>query len=124
VVVLKGELRGAKGQAEIIVESMMTIDEAKEKFPLNCREVHVKLSTAECDDALIESLKEVFERYEGGTEICIYLEDAESGGNYIIKKRYLSEYSESFMKDVETALGNKGSVKLHYAQERSLAAAV
>jgi DNA polymerase-3 subunit alpha len=123
VVVLKGELRGAKGQAEIIVENIMTIDEAKEKFPLNCQEVHVKLSTAACDDALIESLKKVFEKHKGETEICIYLEDAQSGGNYIIEKKYLSDYSESFIEDVKTVLEGRGSVKLHYARERSLAAA-
>jgi DNA polymerase-3 subunit alpha len=52
VIVVKGRLMGMQGQPEIIVEDIITIDEAKKKFSSNHDEVYVKLSNTTCDDVL------------------------------------------------------------------------
>ena len=60
VIVVKGRLMVTQGQPEIIVEDIITIDEAKKKFPPNSGEVHVRLSTTRYDDILSEDLKKIF----------------------------------------------------------------
>ncbi|MDR3195510.1 MAG: DNA polymerase III subunit alpha [Endomicrobium sp.] len=76
VVVVKGGIMGTQGQLEIIVEDIMTIDEAKKKIPPNSGEVHVKLSTARYDDVLGEELKKIFSANKGKAKVYIDLEDA------------------------------------------------
>ncbi|MDR1926778.1 MAG: DNA polymerase III subunit alpha, partial [Endomicrobium sp.] len=75
VVVVKGELMGVHGQLEIIVENIMTIDEAKKRFPPNYGEVHVKISTTRYDDVLKEALEKIFRTYKGKSKVYIDLED-------------------------------------------------
>ncbi|MDR0800506.1 MAG: DNA polymerase III subunit alpha [Endomicrobium sp.] len=113
VVVVKGGLTGAQGQSEIIAEDVMTIDEAKEKFQPNCGEIHIKLSTARYNDALGEDLKKIFDMHRGEAKVYLNLEDS-LAGNFSIETEYLSDYSDNFINDVETAIGSKDSVELHY----------
>ena len=113
VVVVKGRLTAAQGQTEIIAEDVMTIDEAKKKFQPNCGEIHIKLSTAKCDDVLLEDLKKILGMHRGKTKIYLDLEDS-LYGNFSIETKYLSDYSDNFVNDVETAIGYKDSVELHY----------
>ena len=113
VVVVKGRLMGSEGQAEIIVEEMMTIDEAKKKFQPNCGKVHIKLSTTRFDDALKKELDKLFEKYKGKAKVYIDLEDPISG-NYLLETPYLSDCSDSFIDDIEKAIGSQDIVELHY----------
>ncbi|MCA6084914.1 DNA polymerase III subunit alpha [Candidatus Endomicrobiellum agilis] len=113
VVVVKGRLTAAQGQTEIIAEDVMTIDEAKKKFQPNCGEIHIKLSTAKCDDVLLEDLKKILGMHRGKAKIYLDLEDS-LYGNFSIETEYLSDYSDNFVNDVETAIGYKDSVELHY----------
>ncbi|MDR3306096.1 MAG: DNA polymerase III subunit alpha [Endomicrobium sp.] len=114
VVVVKGGIMGTQGQPEIIVEDIMTIDEAKKKIPPNSGEVHVKFSTARYDDVLSEELKEIFSANKGKAKIYIDLEDA-LHGNFSIETEYLAECSDDFINDIEAAIGIKDSVELRYA---------
>lgn len=113
VVVVKGRLMGSEGQAEIIVEEMMTIDEAKTKFQPNCGKVHIKLSTTRFDDALKKELDKLFEKYKGKAKVYIDLEDPISG-NYLLETPYLSDCSDSFIDDIEKVIGSQDIVELHY----------
>ncbi|AKL98521.1 DNA polymerase III subunit alpha [Endomicrobium proavitum] len=114
VVVIKGRLMGAEGQCEIIVEEMMTIDEAKKKFPPNCGEVHVKLSTTRYDDDLNAALSEIFNRHKGKAKVFFDLED-EVHGSYIVETQHLADCCDKFIDDIEKAIGSKDIVELHYA---------
>jgi DNA polymerase-3 subunit alpha len=113
IVVVKGGLMGAQGQSEIIVEDIMTIDEAKKKFLPNCGEVHVKVSTTRYDDTLSEELKKIFKTYKGKAKIYLDLEDS-IHGKFSIETEYLSDCSDKFIDDVEAAIGSKDSVELRY----------
>ncbi|MCA6072068.1 MAG: DNA polymerase III subunit alpha [Endomicrobium sp.] len=113
VVVAKGGLMGTHGQPEIIVEDIMTIDEAKKKFPANCGEVHVKVSTTRYDDTLSDELKKIFSQHNGKAKVYLDLEDS-LHGKFSIETEYLSECSDKFIDDVETAIGFKDCVELHY----------
>jgi DNA polymerase-3 subunit alpha len=114
VVVVKGGLMGTQGQPEIVVEDIMTIDEAKDKFPPNSGEVHVKLSTTRYDDALSEDLKKIFDLHKGKAKVYIDLEDS-LHGNFSIETEYLANCSDNFINDVEKVIGIKDSVELRYA---------
>jgi DNA polymerase-3 subunit alpha len=113
IVTVKGGLMGAQGQPEIIVEDIMTIDEAKKKFPLNCQEIRIKVSTARYDDALSQDLKRIFKIYKGKVKVYLYLEDS-LHGTFSIETGYLSDCSDKFIYDVETAIGSKDLVELCY----------
>jgi DNA polymerase-3 subunit alpha len=113
VVVVKGGLMGMQGQPEIIVEDIMTIDEAKKKFPPNCGEVHVKVSTTRYDDTLSDELKKIFQEYKGKAKVYLDLEDS-LHGKFSIETEFLSDCSDKFIDDVEAAIGSKDSVELHY----------
>ncbi|GHT49446.1 DNA-directed DNA polymerase [Endomicrobiia bacterium] len=114
IVVVKGGLMGAQGQPEIIVEDIMTMDEAKKKFPPNCGEIHVKISTTRYDDTLSEDLKKIFKTHKGKAKVYLHLEDS-LHGKFSIETDYLSDCSNEFIYDVETAIGSKDSVELHYS---------
>ncbi|MCL2335691.1 MAG: DNA polymerase III subunit alpha [Endomicrobia bacterium] len=113
VVVIKGRLMGSEGQAEIIVEEMMTIDEAKKKFQPNCGEVHIKLSTTRFDDDLKDQLTKVFKDNKGKAKVFLDLEDPVSG-SFSIETEYLSDCSDTFVEEVEKAIGSSEVVELHY----------
>jgi len=115
IVVVKGRLAGAQGQTELIAEEIMTIDEAKEKFPLKCSEVHIKFSTVRYDSSLCEELKGIFEKYKGRAKIYIDLED-DLHGKFSFETDYLSDCSDNFIKDVEKTVGAKYSVELRYGK--------
>ena len=91
----------------------MTIDEAKKKFPANCGEVHVKVSTTRYDDTLSDELKKIFSQHNGKAKVYLDLEDS-LHGKFSIETEYLSECSDKFIDDVETAIGFKDCVELHY----------
>ncbi|GHT37255.1 DNA-directed DNA polymerase [Endomicrobiia bacterium] len=114
IVVVKGGLMGAQGQPEIIVEDIMTMDEAKKKFPPNCGEIHVKISTTRYDDTLSEDLKKIFKTHKGKAKVYLHLEDS-LHGKFSIETAYLSDCSNEFIYDVEAAIGSKDSVELHYS---------
>ncbi|MDR3253807.1 MAG: DNA polymerase III subunit alpha [Endomicrobium sp.] len=113
IVVVKGELMGSQGQPEIIVENIITMDEAKKKFPPKCSKVHIKLSTTRYDDALSEELKRIFKMHKGKVKVYLDLEDS-IHGSYSIETEYMSDCSDSFINDIETVIGSKDSVELHY----------
>jgi DNA polymerase-3 subunit alpha len=114
VVVIKGGLMGSQGQPEIIVEDIMTLEEAKKKFPPNSGEVHIKLSTTRYDDTLNEELKKTLESYKGKSKVFIDLEDLVHG-KFSIETGFHVEYSDKFINDVETSIGTTYSVELHYS---------
>lgn len=113
VVVIKGRLMGSEGQAEIIVEDMMTIDEAKKKFTPNCGEVHIKISTTRYDEELSEQLTKVFKRHKGRAKVFLDLEDPVQG-KFAVETEYLSDCSDSFISSVEKLIGSPDAVELHY----------
>jgi DNA polymerase-3 subunit alpha len=113
IVVIKGCLTNMQGQLEMIAEDIMTIDEAKKKFPSKCDEIHIKFSAARFDDVLEEELKKIFKTHTGKTKVYLILEDS-LYGNFSIETKYLSNCSDNFIKDVETAIGFKDSVEIHY----------
>ncbi|OEG69613.1 hypothetical protein ATZ36_02045, partial [Candidatus Endomicrobiellum trichonymphae] len=113
IVVIKGCLTNMQGQLEMIAEDIMTIDEAKKKFPSKCDEIHIKFSAARFDNALEEELKKIFKTHTGKTKVYLILEDS-LYGNFSIETKYLSNCSDNFINDVETAIGFKDSVELHY----------
>jgi DNA polymerase-3 subunit alpha len=115
IIVVKGGLMGSQGQPEIIAEDIMTIDEAKKRFPPNHNEVHIKLSAEKFDDTLSEELKKIFSKYRGKTKVFLDLEDAVHG-NFSIETKYLSDCSDNFIIDIETTLGIKDSVELRHNQ--------
>ncbi|MDR2066502.1 MAG: DNA polymerase III subunit alpha [Endomicrobium sp.] len=114
VVVVKGSLMGSQGQPEIIVEDIITLEEAKKKFPPNSGEVHIKLSTTRYDDTLNEELKKTLENYKGKAKVFIDLEDLVHG-KFSIETGFLVECSDKFINDVETSIGTRDSVELHYS---------
>jgi DNA polymerase-3 subunit alpha len=116
VVVVKGELTGVYGQLEIIVEDIMTIDEAKNKFSPNCGEIHVKISTARYDDILRENLEKIFKMYEGKSKVYIDLEDS-LHGKFSIETKYFSDYSDKFIDDIEMTIGYKDLVELQHIKK-------
>jgi DNA polymerase-3 subunit alpha len=113
IVLIKGGLMGTQGQPEIIVEDIMTIDEAKKKFPPNCGEVHIRLSTTRYDDILSEDLKKIFYANTGKAKVYIDLEDT-LHGNFLIETQYFVDCSDNFINDIEAAIGIKDSVELRY----------
>ncbi|MDR0398991.1 MAG: DNA polymerase III subunit alpha [Endomicrobium sp.] len=114
VIVVKGRLMGTHGQPEIIVEDIITIDEAKKKFPPNSGEVHVRLSTTRYDDVLSDDLKKIFSANKGKAKVYIDLEDV-LHGNFSIETEYLADCPDNFINDVESAIGIKNSVELRYS---------
>jgi DNA polymerase-3 subunit alpha len=114
MVLIKGRLIGTQSQPEIIVEDIMTIEEAKKKFPPNCAQVHVRLSTTRYDDALSEDLKKIFCANKGKAKVYIDLEDA-LHGNFSIETEYFAEFSDNFINDIEATIGIKDCVELRYA---------
>jgi DNA polymerase-3 subunit alpha len=114
MVLIKGRLIGTQSQPEIIVEDIMTIEEAKKKFPHNCAQVHVRLSTTRYDDALSEDLKKIFCANKGKAKVYIDLEDA-LHGNFLIETEYFAEFSDNFINDIEATIGIKDCVELRYA---------
>jgi DNA polymerase-3 subunit alpha len=113
IVVIKGSLTNMQGQLEMIAEDIMTIDEAKKNFSSECDEIHIKFSAARFDDALEEELKKIFKTHTGKAKVYLILEDS-LNGNFSIETEYLSNCSENFINDVETVIGFKDSVELHY----------
>ncbi|MDR0617472.1 MAG: DNA polymerase III subunit alpha [Endomicrobium sp.] len=114
IVVLKGRLMGSQGQLEIIVEDIITLEEAKKTFSPNGGEVHIKLSTTKYDDTLNEGLKKTLENYKGKAKVFIDLEDLVHG-KFSIETKFLVECSDKFINDIETFIGTKDSVELHYS---------
>jgi len=49
----------------------------------------------------------------GKTKVYLILEDS-LHGNFSIETEYLSDCSDNFINDVETVIGFKDSVELHY----------
>ncbi len=113
IVMIKGWLTNMQGQLEIIAEDIMTIDEAKKKFPSKCDEIRIKFSVTRFDDALEKELKKIFKIHAGKTKVYLILEDS-LHGNFSIETEYLSDCSDNFINDVETVIGFKDSVELHY----------
>lgn len=113
VVVVKGRLTGTEGEPEIIVEEIMTMDEAKEKFQPNCGEIHIKLSTTRYDDDLSQELIKIFQKYTGKAKVFLDLEDPIQG-NFILETPYLSNWSDKFIDEIEKIVGNKDIVDLQY----------
>jgi DNA polymerase-3 subunit alpha len=113
-VVLKGLLMGTGDAPEIIVDEIMTIDEAKKRFPPNSGQVHIKLSTARYDDDLKKELSEIFEKHKGKAKVFFDLEDA-SHGSFLIETPFLCNCSDNFVAETEKAVGVKDSVELKYA---------
>ena len=114
VVVVKGGLIGSQEQPEIIVEDIITLEEAKKKFLPNSGEVHIKFSTTRYDDILNEELKKILENYKGKSKVFIDLEDL-LHGKFSIETGFLVEYSDRFINDIEASIGVKDSVELHYS---------
>ncbi|MDR2425791.1 MAG: DNA polymerase III subunit alpha [Endomicrobium sp.] len=113
VVVIRGRLTGSEGQVEIIVEDMMTIDEAKVKFQPNCGEVHIKISTTRYDDDLSKQLTKVFKEHKGKAKVFLDLEDPVHG-DYALETEYMSDCSDTFIASVEKIIGSPDVVELHY----------
>ncbi|BAG13508.1 DNA polymerase III subunit alpha [Candidatus Endomicrobiellum trichonymphae] len=113
IVVIKGWLTNMQGQLEMITEDIMTIDEAKKKSPSKCDEIRIKFSAASFNVALEEELKKIFKIHTGKTKVYLILEDS-LHGNFSIETEYLSDCSDNFINDVETIIGVKDSVELHY----------
>jgi DNA polymerase-3 subunit alpha len=113
VVVVKGRLMGSEGQEEIIVEEMMTIDEAKRKFQPNCGEVHIKISTTMYDEVLSEQLTEVFKKHKGKAKVFLDLEDP-LHGKFALETEYMSDCSDAFIASVEKIVGAPDAVELRY----------
>jgi DNA polymerase-3 subunit alpha len=114
VVVLKGGLIGTQGQSEIIVEDIMTLEEARQKFSPNSCEVHIKLSTTRYDDALSEELKKILENHKGKSKVFIDLEDM-LHGKFSIETEFLVNASDKFINDTESSMGIKDCIELHYS---------
>ncbi|MDR2676573.1 MAG: DNA polymerase III subunit alpha [Endomicrobium sp.] len=110
VVIMKGRLTGLQSQTEIIVEGIITIDEAKKKFPLRY-EIHIKLVATTCNDTLSEKLKKILNIHKGKVKVYLDLEDL-MYGVFSVETGYMSDYSDSFVNAVETVIGSKDSVKL------------
>ncbi|MDR0820167.1 MAG: DNA polymerase III subunit alpha [Endomicrobium sp.] len=113
IVVIKGWLTNTQGQLEIIAEDIMTIDEAKKKSSSKCDEIYIKFSVTRFDDALEEELKKIFKIHTGKTKVYLILEDS-LHGNFSIETEYLSDCSDNFINNIETVIGFKDSVELHY----------
>ncbi|MDR1511656.1 MAG: DNA polymerase III subunit alpha [Endomicrobium sp.] len=111
IVVVKGKLADGQGQIELLVEEVMTIDEAKCKFSSKCKQIHIKLSTSRYDEPLCKKLKKIFEKYKGKSKVYIDLEDA-LDGRFSLETEYLANCSDDFIKDVEMAIGTAYSVEL------------
>jgi DNA polymerase-3 subunit alpha len=112
-VVIKGLLMGATDAPEIIIDEIMTIEEAKRKFPPNCGQVHIKVSTARYDDALQKELASIFDAHKGKAKVFLNLED--SHGAFLIETPYLCDCSDTFITAAEKAIGAKDSVELKYS---------
>ncbi|MDR1401321.1 MAG: DNA polymerase III subunit alpha [Endomicrobium sp.] len=113
VVVIKGRLKDVRGHTELLVEEMMTIDEAKGKFSQKSERIHIKFSTSRYDESLCKKLKEIFRKYKGKAKVYMDLEDALKG-RFSLETEYLSDCSESFINDVETVIGSRYSVELRH----------
>jgi DNA polymerase-3 subunit alpha len=113
VVVLKGLLMGAADAPEIIIDEIMSIDEAKKKYPPNSGQVHIKVSTARYDDDLQKELGKVFKEHKGKAKVFLDLKDPH--GNYLIETQYLCNCSDNFIAAAEKAVGEKDSVELKYS---------
>ncbi|MDR1784318.1 MAG: DNA polymerase III subunit alpha [Endomicrobium sp.] len=116
VVVVKGKLTGDQRQTELLVEEIMTIDEAKGGFSQKCKQIHIKLSTSKYDEFLCKKLKKIFEKYKGKTKVYIDLEDV-LNGKFSLETEYLSDCSDGFVNDVEMATGSKYSVELRHVDD-------
>jgi DNA polymerase-3 subunit alpha len=114
VIVVKGRLMRTQGQPEIIVEDIITIDEAKKKFLHNSGEVYIRLPTTKYDDVLIEDFKKIFSANKGKAKTYIGLED-DLHGSFSIETEYLADCSDNFINDVHVAIGKKNSVELRYS---------
>ena len=72
-VVVKGLLMGAQDAPEIIIDEIITIEEAKGKYPPNCGQVHIKISTARYDDDLQKELVGIFGLHKGKSKVFLDL---------------------------------------------------
>jgi DNA polymerase-3 subunit alpha len=113
IVVIKGRLIGTQGQFEIVVNDIITMDEAKKKIQPNYGQVHISLSATSYDDTLIETLKQIFVTYKGKSKVYLDFEDS-IHGKFSIETKYLSDYSDKFVNDIEITLNSKDSVILRY----------
>lgn len=112
IVVVNGALVNTQGSPEIVVENIMSLKEAKEKFPPNNADIYIKFSVARYDDALYDELKKIFENHKGPSKVFIDLEDM-LHRKYLIETQFLVDSSDKFISDVETIIGIKNSIELH-----------
>jgi DNA polymerase-3 subunit alpha len=113
VVVIKGILMGSNDAPEIIVDEIMTIGEAKKRFPPNSGQVHIRLSTSRYDDELKARLTKVFEEHKGKAKVFLDLEDL-AYGSFLVETPYLCDCSDKFITAAEQTIGDKDIVELKY----------
>jgi DNA polymerase-3 subunit alpha len=108
IVIVSGKLTTKQEQQEIIANKIISLNDINTSI---CKTVHIKIPTKIYNVLINKKLKEIFNKYKGYTKIYIDLEDYKYG-NFSIETKYLTNCSDNFINDIETAIGLKESVKI------------
>lgn len=106
VVVVKGKLSGREGGTELLVEEIMSLDEAKQRLTPLIGAIHLKIATPGLDDELVGKIKKILEAHQGTT--AVVLDVAVTGhGEYHIETGMTVAFTPQFTRDIELLLGEE-----------------
>lgn len=104
LVVVKGRLAGNEGQLEVLAETIMTFEEAKQKLPAFAGKVKLKLTSAGLEDGLLDKIKKVIGEHPGRAPIL--LEVLVPGqGEYVVETDMTVKIEDKFFHEVDKLLG-------------------
>ncbi len=104
LVVVKGKLSGRDGGSELLVEEMMTMDEARQRLTPYISAIRLKLSSAGLESGLLDKLRHILNEHPGKSPVVLDV-TMPGHGEYEIETEYAVRYNEKFCRDVEKILG-------------------
>lgn len=104
IVVVKGRLSARESDTELLVEEIMTIDEAKKKVIPTIGAVHIRLSTAGLEEEMLDRIKAVIAQYPGKSPVIFDIA-VPGQGDFALETGLQVKYAAAFFKEIETLVG-------------------
>jgi DNA polymerase-3 subunit alpha len=105
-VVIKGKLSGRDTENELLVEEMMTIEEAKRKLVPFVGAIHLKISSAGLEDGILDTVRKIIDAHPGRSPVVLDV-SMPGQGEYFIETEFNVKYGEPFLKAIEKVLGDE-----------------
>jgi DNA polymerase-3 subunit alpha len=102
-VIVKGKLQNKEGTAELIVEEIFTLNEARQKLTPYVGVVNLTVSTAGFNDALSDTLSNLLGAHPGNNKVLMHIEDT-AHGNYTLETDFQINFTPELKTEIE-ALG-------------------